>query len=144
MDIRQLQYLVALAREKHFTRAAQACHVTQPTLSGRIRQLEQKRWELMQARASSAVDKTWRLFSLRGVGIESSWMYGTEFFGWREFRNGKQVGSLAGLTPMPFDSGRSPRLLSASQASAGSSWQSRIGQSDTRGPIHFGSCPCSP
>jgi hypothetical protein len=37
-----LQYLVALAREKHFTRAAQACHVTQPTLSGRIRQLEQE------------------------------------------------------------------------------------------------------
>ena len=42
MDIRQLQYLVALAREKHFTRAALACHVTQPTLSGRIRQLEQE------------------------------------------------------------------------------------------------------
>ena len=42
MDIRQLQYLVALAREKHFTRAAQACNVTQPTLSGRIRQLEQE------------------------------------------------------------------------------------------------------
>jgi DNA-binding transcriptional LysR family regulator len=42
MDIRQLLYLVALAREKHFTRAAQACHVTQPTLSGRIRQLEQE------------------------------------------------------------------------------------------------------
>src|SRR6185436_12132863 len=41
MDIRQLQYLVALAREKHFTRAAKACNVTQPTLSGRIRQLEQ-------------------------------------------------------------------------------------------------------
>ncbi len=42
MDIRQLQYLAALAREKHFTRAAQACNVTQPTLSGRIRQLEQE------------------------------------------------------------------------------------------------------
>jgi DNA-binding transcriptional LysR family regulator len=42
MDIRQLQYLAALAREKHFTRAAEACHVTQPTLSGRIRQLEQE------------------------------------------------------------------------------------------------------
>lgn len=40
MDIRQLQYLSALAREKHFTRAAVACNVTQPTLSGRIRQLE--------------------------------------------------------------------------------------------------------
>jgi DNA-binding transcriptional LysR family regulator len=42
MDIRQLQYLVALAREKHFTRAAKECGVTQPTLSGRIRQLEQE------------------------------------------------------------------------------------------------------
>ncbi len=40
MDIRQLQYLTALAREKHFTRAAEACHITQPTLSSRIRQLE--------------------------------------------------------------------------------------------------------
>jgi DNA-binding transcriptional LysR family regulator len=42
MDIRQLQYLAALAREKHFTRAAKECGVTQPTLSGRIRQLEQE------------------------------------------------------------------------------------------------------
>jgi DNA-binding transcriptional LysR family regulator len=42
MDIRQLEYLVALAQEKHFTRAAERCNVTQPTLSGRIRQLEQE------------------------------------------------------------------------------------------------------
>lgn len=40
MDIRQLQYLVALVREQHFTRAAEACGITQPTLSGRLRQLE--------------------------------------------------------------------------------------------------------
>ena len=75
----------------------------------RIRGLEQRRRELMRAKASPAVEKTWRLFRLRGVGIESSWTYGTEFFGWREFRNGKQVGSLAGLTPMPFDSGSQRR-----------------------------------
>src|SRR6476646_12184253 len=42
MDIRQLSYLSALAREKHFTGAAQACNISQPTLSGRIRQLEQE------------------------------------------------------------------------------------------------------
>ena len=42
MDIRQLQFLAALAREKHFTRAAAACNISQPTLSGRIRQLEQE------------------------------------------------------------------------------------------------------
>ena len=40
MVLRQLEYLAALAREKHFGRAAQVCHVTQPTLSAAIRLLE--------------------------------------------------------------------------------------------------------
>ncbi len=40
MDLRQLNYLVTLSEEKHFARAAEACCVTQPTLSSRIRQLE--------------------------------------------------------------------------------------------------------
>jgi DNA-binding transcriptional LysR family regulator len=39
--LRQLQYLAALAREKHFARAAAACDVTQPTLSAGIKQLEE-------------------------------------------------------------------------------------------------------
>src|SRR5258707_2384215 len=38
--IRQLEYLVALARERHFGRAAALCHVSQPTLSGAIGKLE--------------------------------------------------------------------------------------------------------
>lgn len=40
MVLRQLEYLVALAREQHFGRAALACNVSQPTLSAAIRQLE--------------------------------------------------------------------------------------------------------
>jgi DNA-binding transcriptional LysR family regulator len=40
MVLRQLEYLVALARERHFGRAADACHVSQPTLSAAIRLLE--------------------------------------------------------------------------------------------------------
>lgn len=40
MDLRQLNYLVTLSEEKHFARAADVCCVTQPTLSSRIRQLE--------------------------------------------------------------------------------------------------------
>jgi len=42
MFIRQLEYLVALAREKHFARAAEACCVSQPALSAGIRHLEQE------------------------------------------------------------------------------------------------------
>lgn len=42
MIIRQLVYLDALAREKHFRRAAEACNVSQPTLSAAIAQLEEE------------------------------------------------------------------------------------------------------
>lgn len=41
MDIRQLRYLVAFARERHFARAAEACGVAQPTLSAGLRHLEE-------------------------------------------------------------------------------------------------------
>jgi DNA-binding transcriptional LysR family regulator len=41
MQIKHLEYLVALSREKHFAHAAAACHVTQPTLSAGIKQLEE-------------------------------------------------------------------------------------------------------
>ncbi len=40
MLVRHLSYFVALAREKHFARAADACNVAQPTLSAAIRKLE--------------------------------------------------------------------------------------------------------
>jgi DNA-binding transcriptional LysR family regulator len=42
MLIRNLQYLAALAHERHFARAAAACDVTQPTLSSGIKQLEEE------------------------------------------------------------------------------------------------------
>lgn len=40
MTLTELRYLVALAREKHFGRAADVCNVSQPTLSAAIKKLE--------------------------------------------------------------------------------------------------------
>lgn len=42
VQLQHLTYLVALAREGHFGRAAAACHVSQPTLSAGIRRLEEE------------------------------------------------------------------------------------------------------
>ncbi len=40
MTLRDLEYLVALAETRHFGRAAERCHVSQPTLSAQLRKLE--------------------------------------------------------------------------------------------------------
>lgn len=41
MNLRDLKYLIAVAEKRHFGQAAEACHVSQPTLSGQIRKLEE-------------------------------------------------------------------------------------------------------
>lgn len=42
MDIKQLKFLVALDETRHFGQAAARCHITQPTLSMRLRSLEEE------------------------------------------------------------------------------------------------------
>lgn len=55
MNIRDLEYLAALAEHKHFRRAADACHVSQPTLSGQIRKLEDELGIILLERTSRKV-----------------------------------------------------------------------------------------
>ena len=42
MELRVLNYFLAIAREESFTRAAEQLHLTQPTLSRQIAQLEEE------------------------------------------------------------------------------------------------------
>lgn len=42
MNLQQLEYILAVDKHRHFARAAEACHVTQPTLSMMIHKLEDK------------------------------------------------------------------------------------------------------
>lgn len=50
--IDRLEFILALAREKHFGRAAEACGVTQPTLSAGVKQLEEQMGVLLVNRGS--------------------------------------------------------------------------------------------
>jgi DNA-binding transcriptional LysR family regulator len=56
--IDKLEFLLALAREKHFARAAEVCSVTQPTLSAGIKQLEDTLGVLLVNRSSRFQDFT--------------------------------------------------------------------------------------
>ena len=51
--IDKLQFFLALARERHFGRAAEECGITQPTLSAAIRQLENELGVMLVKRGSS-------------------------------------------------------------------------------------------
>src|ERR1700737_4543321 len=62
-SIRQLEHIVLLAEHGHFGRAAQACHVTQSTLSASIKELE----KILQA---SLVDRTKRRVLLTPLGLD--------------------------------------------------------------------------
>lgn len=50
-----------------------------------------------------------RLMGLKAIGARSAWILVMELFSWRGIKNGKELGALVGLTPMPYDSGRSQR-----------------------------------
>lgn len=58
MKLRDLEYLVALAEEEHFARAAERCFVSQPTLSGQLKKLEQQLGVLLVERSSRQVVMT--------------------------------------------------------------------------------------
>ena len=58
MDLNQLGYFVALAESGSFTRAAEACHVSQPSLSQQIRKLEEESGQPLVERLARGVRLT--------------------------------------------------------------------------------------
>jgi LysR family transcriptional regulator, hydrogen peroxide-inducible genes activator len=58
MTLTELKYIVAVAREKHFGRAAEACFVSQPTLSVAIKKLEEELDVKLFERGASEVSVT--------------------------------------------------------------------------------------
>ena len=58
MTLTELRYIVTLAQEQHFGRAAERCHVSQPTLSVGVKKLEDELGVMIFERSKSAVRTT--------------------------------------------------------------------------------------
>ncbi|MEL6625947.1 MAG: hydrogen peroxide-inducible genes activator [Bacteroidota bacterium] len=58
MTIQQLQYIIALDNHRHFVRAADSCHVTQPTLTLQIQKLEKEIGVLIFDRSAHPIKPT--------------------------------------------------------------------------------------
>ena len=86
MTLTELRYIVAVARERHFGRAAEACLVSQPTLSVAIKKLEEdviiKHWRgdvyyLTDAGRRAGADKLGATASFRNH-VLAGWRTATE------------------------------------------------------------------
>jgi len=85
-------------------------------LTERINELEGERRTLLRTSQAEDVERVRQLMALDGIGENSAWVFVTEFFGWREFRNRREIGALAGLTPTPYQSGATDREQGISKA----------------------------
>jgi transposase len=90
---------------------------------GRLRMVEEQIYTLNKERENRvaaadnmSMQQVAHLMTLVGIGMNSSWKFVMEFFAWRDFKNGKQIGALSGLTPTPYDSGSSLREQGISKA----------------------------
>ncbi len=85
-------------------------------LEGQIKALVTTRCRQVKEGKEPDLEKIQQLTTLRGIGPESSWIVVRELFGWRKFNNRREVGSLIGVTPTPYDSGTTSREQGISKA----------------------------
>lgn len=85
-------------------------------INRQIDALERERSAKIRDDKTPQIQKVRRLMNLKGIGQNGAWLLVYEFFGWRQFKNRRELGSLAGLTPTPYDSGESRREQGISKA----------------------------
>jgi len=75
-------------------------------LSQRIRLIEKLQNERLKASTHDpALELVRQLMTLKGIGLQSAWLFTFEFFAWRNIQNRRQLAALAGFTPTPYQSG---------------------------------------
>jgi transposase len=88
-------------------------------LDRQIRAVEAQQAAQIRDDEARGAAKVRALMGLKGVGLVSSTILVYEFFGWRKFKNRREVAGLAGLTPTPYQSGDSNQEQGISKAGNG-------------------------
>src|SRR5262245_26612885 len=81
-----------------------------------IHDLEAERTQQIRDPETAQGEQVRLLLQLKGIGENAAWLLVREFFGWRGIRNRRELASLAGLTPTPYDSGEVRREQGISKA----------------------------
>jgi transposase len=73
-------------------------------VEGQLRERKARATDLLdrRTRTSHVIDK---LQQVQAIGRTGAWVLATEIFGWRQITNRRQLGSLVGLVPAPYQSG---------------------------------------
>jgi transposase len=77
---------------------------------------KQQRTQLAQQHDDRHAGMIAQLMCLHGLGMQGATPLVNEFFAWRDFKNRREVGALAGLTGTPYNSGSSQRDQGISKA----------------------------
>jgi transposase len=85
-------------------------------VESQIAMLEGERRERLREPKTDAERRIVQLMRLGAIGPTSAWLLVMEFFGWRRFRNRREVAALAGLVSAPYNSGESERDQGISKA----------------------------
>ena len=85
-------------------------------LREQIAAVEAERRALLETSHAATLAKIRQLMQLKGIGIHGAWLLVMAFFGWRDFKNRREVGGLAGVTPTPYHSGERAREQGITQA----------------------------
>ncbi len=79
-------------------------------LEGQFRAVEKAMvLKVRQERKTAIAEVAWALMRLCGIGWVGAWVLASELYGWRTFRNRREVGGALGLTPTPYSSGEDQR-----------------------------------
>jgi transposase len=85
-------------------------------LHQQVREASNEQERRLRAGQEPYLEQVRRLRGLKAVGVRSAWILVVELFCWRGIKNGKGLGALVGLVPVPYHSGQTEGAQGISKA----------------------------